>query len=125
MSFDATELTDVITPLSIICDSCSGMQADECEHDLEALVSVGALSGDVLYDFIFVDSPSIELFRILGEALAFVRPNGFVMIDNATLNGRLADPEARVADPDLSNLHEQLQALKDDGRFETHAIMLT
>ena len=55
----------MITPLSVICDQCSESRPEECEHDLETIVNVGALSDDILYDFIFVDTPSIELLKIL------------------------------------------------------------
>ena len=49
------------------------------------MISTGVLNADVAYDFIYVDSPSIELLNILYHALDSVKTNGFVIIDDITV----------------------------------------
>ena len=85
MVFDETKLCEIITPLSVICDNCCELKPDQCEHDLGTMISTGVLNADVAYDFIYVDSPSIELLNILYHALDSVKTNGFVIIDDITV----------------------------------------
>ena len=47
------------------------------------------------------------------------------MIDDILLQGKLANYEFQQSDPDIADLHQRLQNLKNDSRFEIHSIMMS
>jgi len=56
--------------------------------------------------------------------IPLLKNNGFILIDNALLGGKVADPELRASNPGAAAIHTCVNNLISDERLEVCSIML-
>jgi predicted O-methyltransferase YrrM len=80
-------------------------------ESLDALVAEGQV-----FDLAFIDADKSNYLAYFEKALALLRPNGLILIDNVLWDGKVADPAAD--DEDTRALKELNTALHGDERID-------
>lgn len=70
---------------------------------------------DAAYDLVLLDADKLEYGAYLSQALRLLRPGGVLVVDNALLHDRVADPAQR--DPSTSAVRDLDKAVRDDERL--------
>ncbi|MGV3615802.1 MAG: O-methyltransferase [Fimbriimonas sp.] len=82
-----------------------------------ALESLDALAAEgQVFDLAFIDADKSNYLAYFEKALALIRPNGLILIDNVLWDGKVADPAAD--DEDTRALKELNATLHDDERID-------
>ncbi|MCK9921149.1 class I SAM-dependent methyltransferase [Frankia sp. AgPm24] len=93
------------------------LRLDKATKVLDALL---AEQGPDSFDLVFIDADKTGYPEYFERALALVRPDGLIILDNTLFFGRVVDPAAQ--DLDTLAIREFNAALRDDDRVELSLI---
>jgi len=91
-------------------DSLAEMAKDE--ENLEA------------FDFAFIDGDKSLYTKYVDNLLPFLKPGGFLMLDNTLWMGKVADPNLRAADLDTRIIYETVTNALTNPRFDMHTLCI-
>jgi len=76
------------------------------------------------FDFAFIDGDKSLYTKYVDNLLPFLKPGGFLMLDNTLWMGKVADPNLRAADLDTRIIYETVTNALTNPRFDMHTLCI-